>query len=151
MRLEFAGSLSVAAPQQRAWDRLLDPGFVASCAPGVRGVERVDDTHYRVHAMLGVGSVQVRFAMDLELADLAPPASARMLVKGTAPGSVLNAESTVRLSPEGRGATRLDWSVGSDVRGTIASTGARLLKGTARKLTEDFWKTFAQRAARPGP
>jgi carbon monoxide dehydrogenase subunit G len=31
------------------------------------------------------------------------------------------------------------------VRGTIASTGARLLKGTARKLTEQFWNAFGEK------
>lgn len=148
MRLEFGGSLSVAASPRRVWERLLDPKFVASCAPGVRDVERIDDAHYRVKTLLGVGSVQLRFAMNLELADLKPPSSARMIVKGTAPGSALHAESIVELSSADGGGTRLDWRVGSDVRGTIASTGARLLKGTARKLTEEFWSTFADRVAK---
>jgi carbon monoxide dehydrogenase subunit G len=150
VRLEFSGTNAVAAPATRVWDRLMDPAFVASCAPGVEGVERIDETHYRVKTVLGVGSVQLRFAMNLELADLVPPSSARMVVKGAAPGSVVQGESTVRLTPDGADATRLDWTLGSDVRGAVASTGARVLKGTARKLTEQFWKTFARRAAQAG-
>jgi len=150
VRLEFNGTLAVAAPAARVWDRLLDPAFVAAAAPGVENVERVDDTHYKVIAALGVGSIKLRFVMELELADLVPPESARMLVKGTAPGSAMQAESTVRLTAEGAKATRLAWTVASDVRGTIASTGARLLKGTARKLTEQFWKNFAKRVAKSG-
>lgn len=123
----------------------MDPGFVASCAPGVEGVEAIDATHFRVTTLLGVGSVRVRFVMDLELADLVPPERGRMVVRGTAPGSVIQAESTVRLAADGPAATTLDWSVHSEVRGTIASTGARLLKGTARKLTEQFWNTFGEK------
>lgn len=146
MKLEFEGSLGVEAPIQQVWNRLMDAEFVASCAPGVEGVETIDPTHYRVKTLLGVGSVRIRFAMNLELADLSPPERARMVVSGTAPGSAVQADSTVRLS-EGESQTRLDWSVNSEVRGTVASTGARLLKGTARKLTEQFWNTFAHRVS----
>jgi carbon monoxide dehydrogenase subunit G len=71
-----------------------------------------------------------------------------MVVRGAAPGSALSAESSVRLAPDGPSGTMLDWSVGADIRGTVASTGARLLQGAARKLTEKFWTTFAKRAAR---
>jgi carbon monoxide dehydrogenase subunit G len=34
------------------------------------------------------------------------------------------------------------------VRGTVASVGGRLLKGTAKKLTESFWEKFAERVAK---
>lgn len=145
MRLEFEGTVHVSVPLQQVWDHLMSPRFVASCAPGVEGVEAFDPTHYRVTTLLGIGSVRVRFAMDLELADLVPPERGRMVVRGTATGSVVQAESTVRLTAEGPGATRLDWTVASEIRGTIASTGARLLKGTARKLTEQFWSAFGER------
>ena len=148
MRVDFAGTQAIAAPIETVWDRLLDANFVASCAPGVEKVEALDESHYKVTALLGVGSVQLRFAINLELTDLVPPASAKMIVRGAAPGSALSAESSVRLAPDGASATKLDWTVGADIRGTVASTGARLLQGTAKKLTEKFWTTFAKRAAR---
>ena len=145
MRLDFEGTVLVSVPLQQVWDHLMSPRFVASCAPGVEGVEAVDSSHYRVTTLLGIGSVRVRFVMALELADLVPPERGRMVVRGTAPGSVVQAETTVRLAADGPAATRLDWTVHSEVRGTIASTGARLLKGTARKLTEQFWNAFGER------
>ena len=148
MRVDFAGTQAIAAPIKTVWDRLLDANFVASCAPGVEKVEALDESHYKVTALLGVGSVQLRFAINLELTDLVPPASAKMIVRGAAPGSALSAESSVRLAPDGASTTTLDWTVGADIRGTVASTGARLLQGTAKKLTEKFWTTFAKRAAR---
>ena len=71
-----------------------------------------------------------------------------MVVTGATPGSALSAESSVSLAPAGTSATTLDWKVGADIRGTIASTGARILQGTARDLTGKFWTTFAKRAAK---
>lgn len=148
MHVEFAGTETVAAPIKTVWEHLLDADFVASCAPGVDKVERIDDLHYRVVAMLGVSSIQLKFAIKLQLTDLVPPTSARMLVQGNAPGSAMSAVSSVTLSETGPRSTSLQWAVGADVRGTVASTGARLLQGTAKKLTEKFWTTFAKRAHR---
>jgi hypothetical protein len=55
--------------------------------------------------------------------------------------------SSVRLEEAGNGRTRLKWSATSNVSGTVASVGARLLEGTARRLTEEFWTDFARRAS----
>jgi uncharacterized protein len=145
MRLEFAGTVTVAAPQQRVWDHLMDAEFVATCAPGVAGVETVSDTEYRAVAKVGVGSLSFKFTMAVELTELDPPTRSAMRVQGKAPGSVLDATSTVVLSAAGAKATELAWTASADARGSIAGTGARLLKGTAGKLIEKFWATFAKR------
>ena len=56
--------------------------------------------------------------------------------------SVLERTSASPVAPD---RSRLKWSASSEVRGTVASVGARLLKGTAKKLTESFWDKFAAR------
>jgi carbon monoxide dehydrogenase subunit G len=53
----------------------------------------------------------------------------------------------VRLDEAGSGRTRLNWSATTNVSGTLASVGARLLEGTARRLTEEFWTDFARRVS----
>jgi len=148
VRLAFTGSPEIAAPVAQVWDRLMDAEFVASCAPGVESVEALDPTHFKVRAALGVGSVKLRFDLQVELSDLHPPKRARMSVRGKAPGSAMHAQTAVELEPLEADRTRLTWTAAADVHGTIASVGARLLKGTAKKLTEQFWKTFAKRAGR---
>jgi hypothetical protein len=47
--------------------------------------------------------------------------------------------------------TRLSWKADTDISGTIASVGARLMEGTAKKLTEQFWTKFALSLAAAGP
>ena len=42
--------------------------------------------------------------------------------------------------------TRLNWAAVSTIGGALASLGGRLLEGTARRLTEEFWTDFARRA-----
>ena len=51
------------------------------------------------------------------------------------------------IEPVAPNRSRLRWDATSEVRGTVASVGARLLKGTAKQLTESFWRKFAARVA----
>lgn len=149
MRLAFSGVEEIAASRDHVWAQLLDHRVVGSCAPGVESVEATGADRFNVIAAFGVGSVRLRFAIGVKLSDLDPPRSANMSVRGQAPGSALNAESSISLEAVGPNSTRLAWSISSDVHGTVANVGARLLGGTAKRLTARFWKAFAKRVARP--
>lgn len=145
MRLEFSGSPEIAASPEQIWERLLDPNFVASVAPGVESVESVDERHYRVVSEVGVGSVRMRFQLDVELSEVVPPKSLKLSARGRAPGSNIEVNFALEIEHVAPSNPRLKWGATSEVRGTVASVGARLLKGTAKKLTESFWDRFAER------
>ncbi|HEY3012891.1 MAG TPA: carbon monoxide dehydrogenase subunit G [Gemmatimonadales bacterium] len=147
MKLEFSGSPTINAPRERVWQRLMDPQFVAQSAPGVESVNAVDPTHFKVISGFGVGSIKVRFTMDVELFDIVAGQRAKMRVRGKAPGSAIDVVSSMQIGDMGPTTSRLTWSATSEVSGTVASVGARLMEGTARKLTEQFWTDFAQRVS----
>jgi carbon monoxide dehydrogenase subunit G len=147
MKLEFAGAPEITAPREKVWERLMDPYFVAGSAPGVESVEPVDPTHFKVISGLGVGPIRVTFQLDVELAEVVAPERLRMTARGRAPGSAVDVVSRVRLEPMGNGRTRLNWAATSTISGTVASLGSRLLEGTARRLTEEFWSDFARRVS----
>ncbi len=149
MQLLFTGSPDVAAPREALWSRLLDPSAVAACAPGVESVQALDDAHYTVVVGFGVGSIKARFTLHVELSDILPPESAKMRAHGTAPGSVVDVATGIRLEALSPGETRLHWTAEATVGGTIASVGARLFEGTARKIMDKFWRDFAAKAALP--
>jgi carbon monoxide dehydrogenase subunit G len=123
----------------------MDPNFVAASAPGVESVEAVDPTHFKVTSGLGVGAVKVKFKLDVALSDIVENERLKMSARGKAPGSAVDVISAVQLEDTPGGGTRLNWSATSNVSGTVASVGARLLEGTARRLTEEFWTDFARR------
>lgn len=145
MRLAVSGTQEVRAPIEQVWAHLLDHEFVAACAPNVESVRAIDDTHFSLVAALGIGSIGLTFALDAELTEIVPLTTLRMQLKGSAPGSAVRAESGATLTSTSADRTTLDWTLSSDVHGTIASVGARMLKGTAKKLTAAFWKKFAAR------
>jgi uncharacterized protein len=147
MKIEFAGSPVIAATREEVWTKLTDPDFVAASGPGVESVETLDPTHFKVISGLGVGSVKVRFKLDVELFDIIVGQKLKMRARGKAPGSAVDVISRLELQDAGSGQTRLQWSATSELSGTVASVGSRLLEWTARKLTEEFWTDFARRAS----
>jgi carbon monoxide dehydrogenase subunit G len=88
--------------------------------------------------------------MDVELFDVVPGRSARMRVRGKAPGSAVDVLSSLEIQDPGKDKVRLNWSATSEISGTVAGVGARLMEGTARKLTEQFWTDFARRVSQEG-
>jgi len=144
MLLTVSGSSTIKAPQAFVWKRVMDADAVAACAPGVQSVEAVDDRHYRVVSALGVGSIKLKFAMDVELADVVEPEQLAIVARGQAPGSAVKVSTSLRLESLSGKETALRWKADADFSGTIASVGARLLQGTAKKLTEKFWRDFAR-------
>jgi carbon monoxide dehydrogenase subunit G len=146
MRLEFAGSPVITATRQRVWTRLTDPNFVAASGPGVESVQTLDPTHFKVISGLGVGPIKVRFRLDVELFDIIMGETLKMRARGRAPGAAVEVISRLELQDAGPGRTRLQWSATSELSGTVASVGGRLVERTARKLTQEFWTDFARRA-----
>jgi carbon monoxide dehydrogenase subunit G len=143
VRLETSGVQEIAAPVAVVWSHLTDPSFVAASAAGVESVEPIDEKQYRVIACLGVGSISLRFTLHVRLHDIDPLAGLRMSVQGATAGSALRVEAGAGLTAVDVGATRLAWSVASDVHGKIVGIGARMLQGTMRRKTEAFWTQFA--------
>lgn len=145
MKLTFSGAPEVAASRATVWTKLLDADFVARSAPGVDKVETLSPTQFRVVSSFGVGMIKLKFNLDIELFDVQEPTHVKLRARGKAPGSNIDLTSALDLEELSPTTTRLRWSAESDVSGTVASVGGRLLESTARKLTEDFWTDFARR------
>ena len=146
MKLEFSGAPEIGVARPAVWRRLTDPEFVAASAPGVEAVETISPTHFRVTSGLGVGAMRVQFSLDVELSDILEPERLRMVSRGRGAGSEVDVVSSVRLDELGSTRTRLTWAATCTVSGMLANLGSRFIEATARRLTEDFWSDFAQRA-----
>lgn len=150
MRLSFSGAPEVAAARHEVWPRILDPHFVAKHGPGVESVEVLDPQHFKVITGFGVGSIKLRFGIDVELIEVIPTSRLTMKARGKAPGSAVEITATLGLEVLEITRTRLSWQADTEISGTVASVGARLMEGTAKKLTEQFWTRFAASLAEAG-
>lgn len=138
--MEFSGSQTIAASNVKVWAFLLDVNNVASCAPGFQKLDELGPEHWKAVVAVGVGPVKAKFTIDVTRPEVQEPE--RMIVKGRgkAPGNAVDLNGEMTLTPEGDEQTRMDWKATVVVSGTIASVGARLLQGTADKLTGQFFE-----------
>ena len=137
--MEFSGTQTVAAPIEKVWAFLMDVNNVAACAPGFQSLEELEDEHWKAVVAVGVGAVKAKFTMDITRPELQEPEHMTMKGRGKAPGSAVDLLGDMHLTALEGGETRMDWNATVTVSGTIASMGARLLQGTAERLTGQFF------------
>jgi carbon monoxide dehydrogenase subunit G len=140
--VHFEGKVSIRAPRERVWAFLTDPEAVSRCAPGLESLEIIaPGEKFRATTAVGFGSVKVRFVNDVEWVDLDPPNEARMKAHGTAPGSAVDATTSMTLTDGHDDTTDLSWAADVQVVGSVASLAARLMNGVAKKLTAAFFES----------
>lgn len=137
--MEFSGTQTIAAPIESVWDYLMDVNKVAACAPGFQSLEVLGDEHWKAVVAVGVGAVKAKFTLEVTRPELRPPAQMIVKARGKATGSAVDMSGDMHLTSLDSGETRMDWKASVVVSGTIASVGARLLQGTAQRLTGQFF------------
>jgi uncharacterized protein len=145
----MTGQQIIALPQDATWQALNDTEVLKACIPGCEELDRVSDTRYELAMRARIGPVNARFKGVMTLEDVDAPHGYTMVFEGQ--GGVAGfakGQAAVALAPEGD-ATRLDYSVKAMIGGKLAQLGARLIDGVARKLADDFFKAFNERASKP--
>jgi uncharacterized protein len=140
--MRFEGTVSIRAPRQEVWNFLTDPEKVAGSAPGLDKLEILEPgKRFRATTSIGFGTVKVKFVNDVEWVEMTPPTNAKMKAHGTAPGSGVDATTSMTLTDaaDGGGGTDLAWSADIQVVGTIAAMAARLMGGVTKKMTAAFF------------
>lgn len=137
--IRINGEHIVPGPRERVYALLQDPDFLAQAIPGVKNLQRVDDTSYEAELTLGVGPIRGTFQGRVRLADQNPPESFSLHLEGQ--GSVGFVKGVGRITleevPEG---TRLVYEGESEAGGRIAQVGQRLIQSVARKMISDGLK-----------
>ncbi|MBC7815034.1 MAG: carbon monoxide dehydrogenase subunit G [Burkholderiales bacterium] len=131
--MDIAGDYVFDAPQQLVWDALQDPNVLGSIMPGGKEFLRTGDNQFAGTLEVKVGPVQGLFQGQIQLADVAPPESYKIVVDGKgAPGFV---KATGNMHLEARDTqTFMAYSGDAQVGGRIASVGNRLIESAARSI-----------------
>jgi carbon monoxide dehydrogenase subunit G len=147
--MDFTGTQTIAAPIETVWAFLMDVNKVASCAPGFQSLEVTGDEQWRAVVAVGVGPVKAKFTLDVTRPEKQEPEHMVVKARGKAPGSAVDMFGDMHLTSLDNGETRMDWQANVIVSGTIASVGARLLQGTAERLTGQFFDCLKTKLQTP--
>src|SRR5579885_1250178 len=147
--MHFTGQETINVPMQAVWDFFMDPHRVAECAPGFQSMEVLGPDHFKPRVGVGIGAVKATFTLDVTLTELREPEHAMVKGHGVAAGSAVDLSGAMDLKAESDTVTQMHWYADVNVSGTIASVGARLMEGTAKKLTAKFFDCVRQKVETP--
>src|SRR6185312_14074367 len=127
VQVNVAGERSFAAPREEVWVVLNDPASMAQTIPGVDSFDVQDDKHWsaKVKIPLSLGALQM--TMKMEKTEERRPEFAKLAIKGSGVGAMLNMTTAFTLSDAG-GGTRMDWEADVHIAGPVGSMGQRVLQ-----------------------
>lgn len=148
--MDFSGTVEIDASRAAVWDLLLDFEQLSQCGPGVQSVERLDETHARVRAKIGVGFMTLGFTIELELVEVEALERAVIRAVGSAPGNQAEAKGAMHLSGPPEGPTTMAYEATVELFGSLAGVGSRMIEGTAGKLIDETFECVRARLS-PAP
>ncbi|MGF9710595.1 SRPBCC family protein [Paenibacillus naphthalenovorans] len=135
-----SGEISLNAPIDQVWNKLMDPDVLAECIMGCKKLELVEEGKYRADLTVGIAAVKGKYDATITLADVQAPASYKLIVHGEGGPGFLDAEGQLRLTSLDDGKTALFYSYNAEVGGKVAAIGQRMLGGVAKLIISDFFK-----------
>ena len=150
--MQYQGTQTFHVPIEQLWPQLLDPTVLQQCIAGCERFEQVDERSYSSTVKVTIGPVSARFVSKMELCDVVAPQ--RCTLKFSGQGGVAGfgkGEARVTLTATDDGGTRLEWTADAQVGGKLAQIGSRLIEGTVRKMSDDFFNRFAAAVAPTPP
>ena len=141
--MKLTGSFEIKLDKNSVWKALNNPEILKKCIPGCEEFKKKSDISFTATATNKIGPFNASFIGDIELQDLNPPDSYKIIGKGNSPVGIASGEALVQLE-ENNGITKLTYNVHANVGGKIAQIGSRLIDMTAKKMADIFFGKFSK-------
>ncbi len=154
MKVQIERSFPLPAGAPVAWGVLQDIEAVASCMPGAKITEHLDERHFKGTVGVRFGPAAMSFRGELEIQELDPAArKIRMVGKGTdsTGSSGASLDLTARVDAIDAGHCTLVGTSEVSVSGKAATFGGRMMNAVADQVLQKFADNFAARLAAAGP
>ena len=140
--MEMISEQRIAATREEVWAALNDTEVLKQSMPGCESFEPIGENIFEARITTKVGPVKAKFKFKVELTNIIAPQGYTIKgeglcgVAGFAKGS-----AKVELAEDGA-ETILVYNVQASVGGKLAQLGARLIDGTAKKMSDEFFGNF---------
>ena len=141
--MKLSGSYQINLEKQKVWEALNDPKILQKTIPGCEEFKKNSETEFTATATNKIGPFNASCTGDIELKDLDPPNSYKIIGSGNSPVGFANGEASVVLENY-EGGTKLTYTVEANVGGKIAQVGSRLIDMTAKKMADVFFGKFSE-------
>ena len=141
--MKLTGSYQINANKQKVWEALNNPEILKQAIPGCEEFKKNSETEFTATATNKIGPFNASFTGDIELKDLNPPNSYKIIGSGNSLVGFASGEAEVKLETFNE-CTKLTYTVEANVGGKIAQVGSRLIDITAKKMADIFFKKFSE-------
>lgn len=141
--MKLSNSYRIKAPREKVFAAITDPAILQRAIEGCEKMVKTGGDTYDAHLKLGIAGIKGSYVGKVHLKDIKAPESYTLVMEGKgAPGFV---KGTTRMQLIDQGAeTELRYEADAQVGGMIAAIGSRLIEAVAKKLSDDFFKRFAE-------
>jgi uncharacterized protein len=143
--LRIEKTFQVNEPIEKVWSFLSDPARVATCVPGAKLTERVDENHYKGTISVKVGPSITDYKGEVQIVRMdAATHEIEMVGKGQDVKGRGSASMTMtgKLSTVDGGATQVTSTSEVNVIGILAQMGSRVITEVSNIMFEKFSKSF---------
>jgi 2-furoyl-CoA dehydrogenase large subunit len=143
--LTGSGEVTLSAPVDEVWRRLMDANELAAIVPGCRGLIQDGPDRYSAEVVIGVAGIRGTYRAQIEMRDKTEGRSVRLVGRASGALGFASGSGFVTLQPEARGRTRLAYRYEADVGGKVAAVGQRMLGSVTRYLIAQFFHALERR------
>lgn len=145
--MNFKGKVTIAAPQDKIWDTVLDVNEFSACFPGVEDLVLVDATTFTGAMKANVGPINGDFRFTARIVDSVPPSGLTAEVEGQDSLTKSTMTSTIKmaLSSGEAGATDLDYQANVSVKGRLGIIGDMVLRPAGAQIIKEFFTRLRAR------
>jgi carbon monoxide dehydrogenase subunit G len=133
--MNVSGERTFAAPRATVWEVLNDPASMAKVMPGVETFDVHDDKRWTAHVKIPLGLGGLKMKVDMEKVEERAPEFAKMAIKGTGVGAMLNMVTSFDLGDAGDSCA-MKWSAEVKIAGPVGSMGQRVLQPIVNQQVE---------------
>ena len=140
--MEMISEQRIAATREEVWAALNDTAVLKQSMPGCESFEPIGENIFEARITTKVGPVKAKFKFKVELTNITAPQG--YTIEGEGQGGVAGfakGSAKVELAEDGA-ETILVYNVQASVGGKLAQLGARLIDGTAKKMSDEFFGNF---------
>ncbi len=148
--MKFEHSARIPASREKVWAVLMDVPKVATCVPGVEGVQPLGNDIWRGTLKVRVGPIGLALNGDVSITqkdEQAGTASMKADAADRKVGGMVNATMHMKLDPVGDGSeTDLKILTDAQVGGRIGEFGQPIIKKKADQIMQEFARNVSKAA-----
>lgn len=141
--MKFTSTYTIPAPRAKVFTALTDPAVLQRCIDGCEKMVKTGENSYDAQLKIGIAGLKGSYTGKIRLEDIKPPESYTLMIEGKGGPGFVKGTSRVALADKDA-QTELRCEIDAQVGGMIAAIGSRLIEAIAKKMSDGFFKKFAE-------